>query len=222
MDYKDKLKDPRWISRKRDILIRDKYTCRLCGSHGKDGNELHVHHLFYITGHEPWNYGDRCLVTLCDRCHQSVHRNNIKLRLRQSVISDKYLCEEADVDWTVPHIYEDNCLLVHKGTILSSDEVNKIFVAADYPHFTYNDYNGEEKLPFTHLPKNIEVEALFTYDKNDGQLSINEYVFPLSGIFSVKPRYATSDERSLMLNAICNTICFYDNGTHYNEKGSSL
>lgn len=98
MNYKEKLKDARWLIRKKEILIRDKYTCKLCGSHGKDGAELHVHHLDYIRDREPWEYNDLHLVTLCDKCHNAVHTQNVRLLLRKSAISNDFICEE-DTDW---------------------------------------------------------------------------------------------------------------------------
>lgn len=212
MDYKDKLKDPRWISRKRDILIRDKYACMLCGCRGSDGNELHVHHLEYIKGFEPWEYNDWYLVTLCDRCHKEAHKYNIKLSLRDSCISDRKICEEEDVDWYERKDYDGKKLYIHQGTILASDEINKIFVAAGFPFYRYSDYNGEDRLPFTQLPRNTEVEALFTFDKEDCSLAFNEYVFPLDGMFGIHPRYATAEERKMIRDVICSAICFDDNG----------
>lgn len=207
MDYKDKLKDPRWISRKRDILIRDKYACMLCGSRGKDGSELHVHHLHYIKGREPWQYSDLNLVTLCDRCHNEVHKHGVKLVLRESRISDKMICEESVV-WDRIRPYDGVPLLIRQGTILASDDIEKVFVAADFPFHRYSDYNGEERFPFTQLPRSAEVEALFTLNKDDGKLSVNEYVFPLEGMFGIRPRYATAEERALIHQAICKMIAF--------------
>ncbi len=34
---------------------------------------LHVHHLYYIKGKEPWDYKDSALITLCADCHQKRH-----------------------------------------------------------------------------------------------------------------------------------------------------
>ena len=212
MNYKEKLKDERWLSRKREILIRDRYTCKLCGAHWKDGIELQVHHLDYIQDREPWEYNDFYLVTLCDKCHNAAHKNNIKLSLRKSAISNDFICEEEDVDWFERKRYGNEMLYIRGGTILASDEVNKIFVAADFPFFRYTDYNGEYRLPFTELPRNTEVEALFTLNLKDGSLCQNEYVFPLDGIFGIHPRYATESERKKIKEAICSMIAFDDNG----------
>jgi 5-methylcytosine-specific restriction endonuclease McrA len=64
MSYRDSLKDPRWQSKRSEILYRDKNTCQKCGDPGNQ-----VHHLQYIDGHEPWEYDNDDLQTLCDDCH---------------------------------------------------------------------------------------------------------------------------------------------------------
>jgi len=67
MTYIEKLRDPRWQKRRLEILSRDNFICCVC----KGGERtLHVHHLFYVTGRDPWNYPNFSLVTLCDECHR--------------------------------------------------------------------------------------------------------------------------------------------------------
>ncbi len=39
--------------------------------------ELHVHHKYYILEHEPWEYPDNALVTLCGDCHNKLHTSKI-------------------------------------------------------------------------------------------------------------------------------------------------
>jgi len=34
---------------------------------------LHVHHLYYVKGRDPWEYPDFALVPLCDDCHAFQH-----------------------------------------------------------------------------------------------------------------------------------------------------
>lgn len=65
--YSEKLKDPRWQKKRLAILERDLWTCRWCGD---KGTTLHVHHIFYLPGREPWNIPDGFLITLCERCHK--------------------------------------------------------------------------------------------------------------------------------------------------------
>ena len=70
MKYSDKLKDPRWQKKRLEILQRDGWRCLFCGD--KD-NTLHVHHLAYIKGVDPWDYVDGVLVTVCEECHDREH-----------------------------------------------------------------------------------------------------------------------------------------------------
>src|SRR5215471_9953617 len=65
--YSEKLKDPRWQRKRLEILERDGWTCCKCGSNTET---LHVHHVRYLPGREPWDYPPEFLMTLCEGCHQ--------------------------------------------------------------------------------------------------------------------------------------------------------
>lgn len=67
MTYTEKLKDPRWQKKRLEIMERDKWACRICGDRLKN---LHVHHVFYMNGKEPWEHTDEFMVTLCCDCHE--------------------------------------------------------------------------------------------------------------------------------------------------------
>lgn len=82
-EYYAKLKDPRWQKKRLEILSRDTFTCRLCDD---SENTLHVHHIRYEKGADPWDYPDDCLVTLCESCHEELHIVKIGDRLLESLI----------------------------------------------------------------------------------------------------------------------------------------
>jgi len=63
--YAEKLKDPRWQKKRLEIFERDKWTCQACGD---TTQTLNVHHRFYKSGLDPWEYNEVDLVTLCDNC----------------------------------------------------------------------------------------------------------------------------------------------------------
>ena len=65
--YSEKLKDPRWQKKRLDILHREDFVCEFCGEPGKT---VHVHHLFYLSNREPWDYPDWVLRVLCEECHE--------------------------------------------------------------------------------------------------------------------------------------------------------
>ena len=74
--YAEKLFDPRWIEKKKQILNRDNNKCVICG---KSEGKLHIHHKQYhfikrLQIHvEPWNYDNKLLITLYESCHSRGH-----------------------------------------------------------------------------------------------------------------------------------------------------
>lgn len=72
--YSEKLKDPRWQQKRLSVLDRDAWSCANCGEKSKT---LHVHHLRYKKGCEPWEYDIDDLETICEDCH-SLHHSRKK------------------------------------------------------------------------------------------------------------------------------------------------
>lgn len=68
-EYWQKLQDPRWQKRRLEVLERGGFTCLCCGATDK---KLEVHHAYYISGREPWNYPDAALVCVCSDCHKEL------------------------------------------------------------------------------------------------------------------------------------------------------
>ena len=71
-NYAELLRSPQWQKKRLEIMQRDSFTCQSCGSTQKT---LTVHHKYYTNGCAPWDYPDECYVTLCEDCHDVVHRN---------------------------------------------------------------------------------------------------------------------------------------------------
>lgn len=69
--YAEKLKDPRWQRKRLEIMERDGFKCRICGD---ETTTLHVHHIRYLRGREPWEYREFYFVTLCENCHETEER----------------------------------------------------------------------------------------------------------------------------------------------------
>lgn len=67
--YSEKLKDPRWQKKRLEVLNRDGWECTNCC---RTDVTLHVHHEYYVSGREPWDYPTECLTTLCKDCHQCI------------------------------------------------------------------------------------------------------------------------------------------------------
>ena len=70
VSYSEKLKDPRWQKKRLEILDAAGWKCQACD----DGeNTLHVHHVSYLKGKDPWDYPNSLLVVLCEDCHSFEH-----------------------------------------------------------------------------------------------------------------------------------------------------
>lgn len=69
--YYELLLEPEWKDRRNKIIHRDKVKCQMCG---KSTSELEVHHRYYLYNHNPWEYPDHALVSLCSDCHELVHK----------------------------------------------------------------------------------------------------------------------------------------------------
>jgi len=68
--YYEKLQHPLWQQRRLKIMQNAEFKCQSCGSADK---QLNVHHLYYITNRDPWQYPDWALKCLCKDCHSSAH-----------------------------------------------------------------------------------------------------------------------------------------------------
>lgn len=70
MTYRQKLTDPRWQKKRLRIFERDSWTCVSCD---REDLPLHVHHIDYTKGLNPWDYPDNNLITYCEVCHNTEH-----------------------------------------------------------------------------------------------------------------------------------------------------
>lgn len=69
-DFWDNYKHPLWQKKRLEIMQRDEFTCRSCGA---DSVTLNVHHASpYKKGMAPWQYDESDLITLCEKCHESI------------------------------------------------------------------------------------------------------------------------------------------------------
>jgi hypothetical protein len=70
MDYSEKLLDVRWQRKRLEKLSAAGWQCEKCCAHTKT---LHVHHVRYRHGAEPWEYSSDELEALCGACHREEH-----------------------------------------------------------------------------------------------------------------------------------------------------
>jgi hypothetical protein len=69
--YAEQLKHPNWQRKRLEILGRDEFRCQVCYD---DESTLHVHHKHYHKGRMAWEYEAHELVTLCENCHEALHK----------------------------------------------------------------------------------------------------------------------------------------------------
>lgn len=69
--YQEKLRDPKWLNRKKQILNARGHQCESCGAR----RSLEVHHGYYAYWLEPWEYEDATLWILCRDCHEVAHES---------------------------------------------------------------------------------------------------------------------------------------------------
>ena len=75
--YAEKLDTYEWKQRRKEILIRDNYTCQNPGC-GTRTEVLHVHHKRY--NGKIWESPDEDLISLCETCHRTVELKKFQER----------------------------------------------------------------------------------------------------------------------------------------------
>lgn len=93
MNYSDKLKDPRWQKKRLEILNRDGFRCLACGD---TKNTLHVHHCYYVSKREPWEYPNESLLTFCAKCHKDVDEDRESEAHALSMAFEMSACVEME------------------------------------------------------------------------------------------------------------------------------
>ena len=68
--YSEKLKAPRWQRKRLEILSRAGFECQECLD---NSSTLEVHHSYYESQKDPWDYPDESLLCLCKACHSIRH-----------------------------------------------------------------------------------------------------------------------------------------------------
>ena len=96
MEYKEKLKDPRWQKKRLKIMERDDWQCQCCFDRIKPKI---VHHKFYLKDKEPWEYNELSLITLCEDCHKSIHEfEKTDCNWLDCNYTDQYIIQKRIID----------------------------------------------------------------------------------------------------------------------------
>jgi hypothetical protein len=154
MTYSEKLKDPRWQKKRLEILERDEFTCRDCGSKDKT---LHVHHCHYERG-DPWNAHDGLLMTLCEGCHKlrGELEDVAKILLGHLLARLPNNSDEHDllgfIESLERAVRDDYSPIVMDGTFEWISEIRLFNYACDHPEARrcYDEMDGR-KAPWTKI-----------------------------------------------------------------------
>ena len=69
MKYSEKLRDPRWQKLRLEVMSRAGFGCENCGD---KNSTLHIHHSYYVSKRDPWEYPIGSLSCLCENCHEKI------------------------------------------------------------------------------------------------------------------------------------------------------
>lgn len=91
--------DKRWLNKRQQVLRRDNFKCRGCGTK----NELRCHHSYYISGRELWEYPLVSFFTLCEGCHSEFHEKikGFELVIRDLVKLEEKIKEEISIGFVL-------------------------------------------------------------------------------------------------------------------------
>ena len=84
LNYYELLKTPEWKEKRQQILKRDNFKCIVC----KSKKQFNVHHRMYIGNRPPWKYHNSCLATLCRKCHESIHKEPINMKIMEIQLTE--------------------------------------------------------------------------------------------------------------------------------------
>lgn len=69
MDYNS----PRWLAKRKHIMLRDQYWCRECKRYGRGREATTVHHIIPVEYFPEYGFTDWNLISLCSECHNEMH-----------------------------------------------------------------------------------------------------------------------------------------------------
>lgn len=112
--YLKKLRSPHWQRKRLLVMDRDKFACTRCSETEK---ELHVHHLDYKYGKDPWDYPLENFKTLCCDCHkeESQLRKVIAGKTLKALREDQFLVLGLlDAAYEDAILHEYRCESLHR------------------------------------------------------------------------------------------------------------
>lgn len=144
-NYSEGYKSPQWQKRRLEILSRADFKCELCGC---DNEQLHVHHKYYTEGKQVWEYDNKCLIALCESCHEEEHESINGLYdyiyyLRRSFAKSGFTA----TDLLMLFSYIDNNLDYYSTAINKGASINDLYICDVLNKVIeiHNDYKKEKQ-----------------------------------------------------------------------------
>ena len=85
--YTEKFLDPRWQRKRTEIMQRADFRCEWCGS---NKYTLHIHHGYYESGTDPWDYHNDTLYCLCEHCHEYAEERKRDIHMELASLHPKF------------------------------------------------------------------------------------------------------------------------------------
>jgi hypothetical protein len=117
--YYEKLQDPRWQKRRLEIMQKADFQCEDCGN---KKSQLNVHHQYYVSKRDPWQYPDWSLKCLCKECHENRHKVEDDCEIKIAPFEDMFgfLQEGASDEWET----WDLCVQIAMARKMGQDHFN--------------------------------------------------------------------------------------------------
>jgi len=105
------------------------YQCQDCGNKEK---QLNVHHQYYISKRDPWQYPDWALKCLCKDCHDERHKIDEGCEIRIAPFEDMYgfLQEGSADDWETWDLCAQIAIAREKGQEFFNKFYEELFFLA--------------------------------------------------------------------------------------------
>jgi len=159
MEYKEQIKDGRWQRKRLEIMQRDDFKCNICN----EVNKLHVHHLYYKPNAKIWEYDNETLVTVCDNCHELLHKELGKIsgliafKMLRSNIDILELYDVDNLEWLSENIKSKEIERIRKKITINGEKLR--FDMSGY----YNNKKGDIVVMNDNILKIFADEGIYDY-----------------------------------------------------------
>lgn len=93
-----------WTKKRKQILERDGYACKICATNGKiNSYRLQVHHIEPLADNFERRTDDSNLLTVCESCHTLAHSYDYEKRKTLHNLTTQTITEILNKNISPPH-----------------------------------------------------------------------------------------------------------------------